>query len=146
MRKKERKRAQKLAEKRRLNQKQAEENAEVKAIQKKSETTVIRRRDYLPITAFPLEAQKTGMQIAETLGEKDPQVLLTIVAMVDAFGVKAIQSFLDDAIRVQGAGGELTDDDSRSRTLGGVFFRIAKDIIGKPLKRLKIWVLKDCSD
>jgi len=139
LQKKHRKRSQNLADKRRLERQQAKDHTEVG-------TAVAHRREYLPVTTFPLDSQETGMQIAEALSERDPRVLLKIVAMVDAFGGKKIQAFLDDAMRVQDAGGELTDDGSRWRTLGGVFFRIAKDNIGVPMKRLKIWVLKDCSD
>lgn len=138
----ERKRARKLAEKR----KQKQGTSRTANLNKTDDTNTARRRVHLPVTAFPKACQEAGIQISNKLGESDDRVLVKIIAMVDAFGVEQVESLVDMALSIQNTGGEWTHDRSRMRTLGGILFRLAKDAFGPQLKSLILWNVTDCEE
>jgi len=61
-------------------------------------------------------------QIADQLGETNPTPLSQIRRMLHTIGPERTQTFVEQALEVEAAGGMLLPDASRKRTLGGVFF------------------------
>jgi hypothetical protein len=70
--------------------------------------------------------RKAIAEIAEQLGETDPDALRQLEAIVLLCGVAFAQVILRDAKRLEEAGGLMTSDGTRRRTLGGVFFYLAR--------------------
>lgn len=88
-----------------------------------------RRKEYL-LTSLPQECQRSAIRISKELGESDSRAVFKIAEIVDAFSQEKIDALVEKALAVHRAGGEWTCDRSRMRTLGGVFFRLAKDEFG----------------
>src|SRR5579871_4049691 len=78
--------------------------------------------------------------IADELGEQDSHVRFQVVRIVKAIGRTAALSFLAKAKEVEAQGGMKTNDGSRRRSIGGVYFYLVygEGIVkatGKPLHR-----------
>lgn len=99
--------------------------------------------------------------IATTLGETDVSAHATIGRLVEALGKETARDLLANTLRIEADGGIQTDDKTRRRTPGGVFFKLAKDattpkqrrdIFGptwakKPKMEPLSWeAIKDCID
>ena len=69
----------------------------------------------------------TYHDIARRLGEDDQAVIDRIKRIVKLCGLEQALTWADEAEAIQAAGGEMTRDGTRKRTLGGVFFRMVKD-------------------
>lgn len=65
-------------------------------------------------------------RIAERLGESAPQAVALIGRIVRAIGPDAAQQLAERAVATDQGEGMLTDDGSRRRTLGGIFFVLVK--------------------
>jgi hypothetical protein len=68
----------------------------------------------------------TVEKIATTLGEADQTPLAELERLVNVLGEERALTMLDEALKVEAEGGMLTDDGTRRRTLGGVFFKLVK--------------------
>jgi hypothetical protein len=83
-------------------------------------------------------------RIAQMLGEKEPRPLATIRRLVEAVGVAFAEELARTALEIQAGGGEALpakpgDDgepprEPRQRTLGGIFFRLARAHVPSKLK------------
>ncbi len=69
----------------------------------------------------------TAQKIAAALGETEKTPLATIERLVKALGEERTLTLLDETLKIEAEGGMQTDDGSRRRTPGGVFFKLAKN-------------------
>jgi hypothetical protein len=67
-----------------------------------------------------------GYEIADRLGETNPQPVALIGRIVRRIGHVEAGALLDRTLAIEAAGGMLTSDGSRRRTPGGVFFALVK--------------------
>ncbi|MCB0210441.1 MAG: hypothetical protein KDJ52_13975 [Anaerolineae bacterium] len=70
---------------------------------------------------------ETTKKVAKTLGETQTTPLNTIERLVKVIGDERVLELLEEAQKMKTEGGLKTNDGSRQRTLGGVFFKIAKN-------------------
>jgi len=80
--------------------------------------------------------------IAAELGETADVAQLLIKRIVRTLGEDRTRELVRQAQAVEDQGGMLVPDGSRRRTLGGVFFKLAKDQ-ATPEERGRIWVPKN---
>ena len=81
------------------------------------------------------EPQVVAENIAKELGEKSRKPKRQIFLIVKRCGVEFAQKLLDDAKAIQNDGGMLTQDGKRQRTLGGVFFHLARQRIPPEIRQ-----------
>ncbi len=82
--------------------------------------------------------RKTMEEIAAALGETQKIPLRQLEMLVRLCGTSFAQALLKDAQDVEAAGGMMTKDGARRRTLGGVFFELVKPRISAPVRYLVI--------
>ena len=80
--------------------------------------------------------------IAAELGETDALPQMLIKRIVRTLGEERTRQLVRHAKVVEEQGGMLLPDGSRRRTLGGVFFKLAKDT-ASPQERARIWIPKN---
>jgi hypothetical protein len=81
---------------------------------------------------LPEEAvERVVADVAEQLGETDDQPIGMLRRMVNLRGPDFVQAVVQEARTVEAQGGLMTRDGSRRRTLGGVFFALARHHITK---------------
>src|SRR5574338_1301580 len=71
-------------------------------------------------------AWEVTKQIAETLNEKTYSAKKIIRAIVHHYGTEQTLALLQETLTIEANGGLMTNDQSRRRTVGGVFFFLAK--------------------
>jgi len=81
-------------------------------------------------------------RIASDLGETAGQALGQIRGIVRVLGEERARQLVQHAKAVEEQGGMLVPDGSRRRTLGGVFFKLARDQ-ASPAQRDRIWMPKN---
>jgi hypothetical protein len=86
----------------------------------------------------PDDVKTIAADIAQQLDETNPIAIEQIERVVEHLGAEAAQAFLREALEVEAQGGMMLPDGSRRRTLGGVFFYIAKGRIPHEVRGL-IW-------
>ncbi len=99
--------------------------------------------------AAPATEQQRGAKIdpalvegsAAELGESNGPALGQIRGILRAFGEERTRELVRHAKVIEEQGGMLVPDGSRRRTLGGVFFKLAKDA-ATPTERARIWIPK----
>lgn len=74
---------------------------------------------------------ETAAMIADTLGETAPGTRQNIVRIVQALGRTQSHQLLAKALEIEENGGMMLPDNSRRRTVGGIFFHLAYTT-GKP--------------
>ena len=74
-----------------------------------------------------MSSSATAHKIAAKLNETETRVLVTIQRLVDTLGEERALALLDEALRIEANGGMFTEDFSRRRTPGGVYFKLVKD-------------------
>jgi hypothetical protein len=74
------------------------------------------------------EAEKLALaqQISEALGENEEQPRRQISEIVEHCGVEFAQSLLQETLETEANGGLMLPDQTRRRTVGGVFFYLAR--------------------
>lgn len=78
------------------------------------------------LTTTDDEIQRVAQQIAETLGETHHGPVAQIERFVRLLGVEWAQTVLRETLMVEAQGGLMLPDGSRHRTVGGVFFYLAR--------------------
>jgi hypothetical protein len=76
--------------------------------------------------------------LAGVLGESQPEPLAALRQIIQLKGVRFAQHILEKAQQREAAGGMLTADKSRRRTLGGTFFAIARRHVS-PEEHAQLW-------
>ena len=71
--------------------------------------------------------QELANQLAEHLGETDHRPRVQILRVVEEMGEEFVMKLYNDAVALRDEGGLLTNDGTRPRSLGGIFFKLAKD-------------------
>lgn len=69
---------------------------------------------------------ETASAIADRLGEEEEEPRQKIVRIVKAIGPDQAHELLNHALQVEENGGLMTNDGTRQRTLGGIWFFLAK--------------------
>ncbi len=80
--------------------------------------------------------------IAAELGETTAQPLAHLRRMLRTLGEERTRQLVQQAKAVEVQGGLLLPDSGRRRTLGGVFFKLAKEQ-ATPEERARIWMPKN---
>ncbi len=81
---------------------------------------------------------ETVRRIAAELGETAAQPLAHLRRMVRTLGEERVQQLVQQAQAVEAQGGMRLPDGSRRRSLGGVFFKLAKEQASDE-ERKRIW-------
>lgn len=84
------------------------------------------------------ELKSVTQEIAETLGEKDDGPLSQLEMLVEHKGEEFVREVLKETLEVEKKGGMRTHSGKRRRTVGGVFFYLAKGKL-EPELRQKIF-------
>ena len=71
------------------------------------------------------------MRIAATLREHEPLPVDYVRRIVQHLGVAASEVFVAQALEIEAVGGMVLPNESRRRTLGGIFFRLVKQSLPK---------------
>ena len=79
------------------------------------------------------EAVKT---IAHTLSEREPEPLTQLQAVVEILGVEKATALCEKAVELEQQGGMLTQDGTRRKTVGGVFFYLVRGSGNKKVQKL----------
>jgi hypothetical protein len=82
--------------------------------------------------------RKTMEDIAAVLEETAKVPMRQLEMLVRLCGTSFAQALLNEAHDVEAAGGMMTKDGTRRRTLGGVFFELAKSRLSPPVRFLVI--------
>ncbi len=80
--------------------------------------------------------------IASELGETEDVTQVLIKRIVRTLGEERTRELVRHAKVIEEQGGMMVPDGSRRRTLGGVFFKLAKDA-ATPEERSRIWMPKN---
>jgi hypothetical protein len=72
------------------------------------------------------EIKSLAEELAEELNETKPQPKRQIELLLEHMGEEFVRAKIEEAKKVEADGGMMVDDGSRRRTLGGVFFYVAK--------------------
>jgi len=70
-------------------------------------------------------------EIAAQLGETEPEVIRQLRRAVRILGGERVRGLVARALEVEASGGMMLPDGSRRRTLGGVFFQLARTEMGQ---------------
>ncbi len=81
-------------------------------------------------------------EIASELGETEDVAQMLIKRIVRTLGEERTRELVRHAKVIEEQGGMMVPDGSRRRTLGGVFFKLAKDA-ATPEERSRIWMPKN---
>ena len=73
------------------------------------------------------EENKAAKTIAAQLHETEKRTFATIKLLIFRMGLEFVQTVVNDALEIEAQGGLMVTDGSRRRTLGGVFFYLAKE-------------------
>jgi hypothetical protein len=86
----------------------------------------------------PPEAIEKAQPLAAILGETEEKPIFQIARAIDFLGLEKAEELVKKAQEVYAGEGLLTKDGSRKRTLGGCFFRLAREAVTKKQWRKKI--------
>lgn len=74
----------------------------------------------------PSPHEAVVVEIATVLGETSGKPLSQIRQLVELWGIEAAQRVCQEALQIETDGGMMLPDNSRRRTLGGIFFLLAR--------------------
>jgi len=77
-----------------------------------------------PSLEDPFQSRAQG--VAAELGETTPEALDQILRLLKQYGEEFVQARVSEALAIQAACGERLPNGGRARTLGGIFFRLAR--------------------
>lgn len=73
------------------------------------------------------ELYRVAREIAEKLGETEPNPIKQITVLIRHFGAERMLDLLEETLKIEEQGGMMVANGQRRRTPGGVFFFLAKD-------------------
>ena len=79
------------------------------------------------LTPEQQEQRQAAMRIADALGERVTGPRAQVGRVVRVLGIERAEAFYQQALEIEAAGGLMLPDNSRRRTLGGVFFKLVRD-------------------
>ncbi|PJF44028.1 MAG: hypothetical protein CUN55_06070 [Phototrophicales bacterium] len=79
---------------------------------------------------------KRTLEIAEILGEKEKRPIAQIARLIELKGFEYVDTLLENTQRLEEAGGMLTLDGTRRRTIGGIFYKLAKDRLDEETRQI----------
>ena len=85
------------------------------------------------MNSTPVEDQQrqatieTAAAVARALGETEDHVRRQLLRCVRLLGPALARDLLEEALRIDGEGGELVRSGRRARTPGGIFFRLVRE-------------------
>lgn len=82
-----------------------------------------RRQPRRPVTP---EVKAAAAQISDQLGESEWGPRKLIEAVVDLCGLEFAQQLVEESLRIESEGGMMVANEERKRTLGGIFFYLAR--------------------
>src|SRR4051794_38899761 len=83
--------------------------------------------EILSALKIPLVDKKEAVKvIAQKLGENDPEAIRKLQAVVDILGSTKAIALCEKTFEIDKQGGIMTKDGSRKKTLGGIFFFLAR--------------------
>jgi hypothetical protein len=85
-----------------------------------------------------LKVTELAVTVASRLRERRPDVVYQIDQIVQVLGTPTVEELCGQAEAIQAAGGERLANGTRKRTLGGIFFRLARERT-PPAQRDAIW-------
>lgn len=80
------------------------------------------------------KSNNLAQAIAQTLGESHSSAIHKIALLVKLAGEDFTKSLVDESLQIEANGGLMTLDGSRRRSLGGIFFYLAKGKLSKELR------------
>ena len=83
----------------------------------------------------PEETQTLAQEIAQKLNESDETPVKQIQQMIELCGVDFVNAVMQETEQIEADGGMTTHDEKRRRTIGGVFFFIAKGKMDAELRQ-----------
>lgn len=78
--------------------------------------------------------KKIADEIIARLGEKEPKPVKQIHTIVEKCGTKFAQTLMQDTLKVEAEGGMLISSGQRRRSIGGVFFHLARNRVSDELR------------
>lgn len=69
----------------------------------------------------------TAQEIIKALGETEEAPMIAVEQIIKILGEERAITILEEAFKLEAGDGLLTDDGTRRRTLGGVFFKLVKN-------------------
>lgn len=87
------------------------------------------------MSKLPEFAKIEGKRIADLLGETEGYPRFSLMLLVKRLGTAYVEELAQLALAIHAAGGMQHLDGSAPRTVGGIFFRLAKDKLGLPRYR-----------
>ncbi len=87
-------------------------------------------------TLSPMDTDEAVTTIAHTLGETEPEPLQRLQAVVTILGPEQALALCEKALAVEQQGGMLTQDGTRRRTVGGIFFYLVRGSGNKQVQKL----------
>jgi hypothetical protein len=88
------------------------------------------------MVVLPEEIQSLVQHIADQLGETEAKPVGQIKAMIEHCGVDFVHKLLQDTLETEANGGLMLPDQSRRRSMGGVFFYLGRGRISKEIRSL----------
>lgn len=79
---------------------------------------------------------KAVKAIARKLGEVEAEPLQKLEQVIKIISVEQAHSFCDKALEIDGQGGMMTNDGSRRRSVGGIFFHLVRGSGNEEIKKL----------
>jgi hypothetical protein len=94
----------------------------------------------------PDEAQALAQDVANQLNESENMPVSQIHRMVRFAGRAFVESLLAETLQIEAEGGMMTSDDSRRRTVGGIFFYLARQRLSYKMQRAIYYVKQTQND
>jgi cold shock CspA family protein len=116
-----------------MSRKQRERERERERKERKRQRADIGRpQSEAEIQAAHQELMRVAAEIADQLGETEPEPRMQIERLVQHLGAESALAWLHDTEEIEAAGGIMLPDGSRRKTPGGVYFKLVRERIPKP--------------
>ena len=83
--------------------------------------------------------REIAQEIAGQLAETNRQAFGQIERMLERIGEEKVRAWVAEALRIEATGGMLNADETRRRSVGGIFFYLARQEITETEDQRYIW-------